>query len=271
MPSIASTQFVATAIQMVSGSNVAENLQVADNLINKAVRQQAQLVVLPECFGLMNLTNCQTPYSENIADGHIQQALSRIAQHHGIWLVGGTLPIKSHHTELVRNSTLLFAPDGSVACRYDKIHLFCLSKQAESYCEANTFEPGVKGVTFQTPLARLAFGICYDIRFPELFRQLLPFDILVIPAAFIAVTGKAHWEVLLRARAIENQCYLIAADQGGIHENGRVTHGYSMIIDPWGRILAKQATGQGCISATIDLDYLKDVRRKLPALKNRVF
>jgi nitrilase len=264
-------QFIASAIQMVSSPNLNENLLEATHLINCAVKQGTKLVVLPECFGLMNKTSCKTLYCETIGEGVLQSTLCNIAKHHQIWIVGGTLPLKANSPHLVRNSTLLFSPNGSIACRYDKIHLFSLSKQNEQYTESKSFEPGKKAVAFKTPLACLAFGICYDIRFPELFRNLLPFDILVIPAAFIETTGKAHWEVLLRARAIENQCYVIASAQGGFHKNGRITYGHSMIIDPWGHILAKLPKGQGVISQTIDLDHLTHIRQQLPALQNRSY
>lgn len=266
-----SNQFIASAIQMVSSPNLTENLLNAEHLIDQAVEQNAKLVVLPECFGLMNKTGQKILYCEAIGEGTLQIALCNIAKRHQIWIVGGTLPLKANNPHLVRNSTLLFAPDGSIACRYDKIHLFSLSKQNEQYAESKTFEAGKKAISYKTPLAHLAFGICYDIRFPELFRHLLPFDILVIPAAFIETTGKAHWEVLLRARAIENQCYVIASGQGGLHKNGRTTYGHSMIIDPWGHILAKQPKGQGVVSATIDLERLINIRQKLPALQNRAY
>jgi len=261
-------QFIASAIQMVSSPSLTENLLNAEHLIDQAVEQNAKLVVLPECFGLMNKVNPKTLYCEALGEGTLQIALCKIAKRHQIWIVGGTLPLKANNPHLVRNSTLLFSPDGSIVCQYDKIHLFSLSKQNEQYAESKTFEAGTKAVAYKTPLAHLAFGICYDIRFPELFRDLLPFDILVIPAAFVETTGKDHWEVLLRARAIENQCYLIASAQGGLHKNGRATYGHSMIIDPWGHILAKQPKGQGVVSATIDLERLINIRQKLPALQN---
>jgi nitrilase len=200
----------------------------------------------------------------------MQHALAQMAQVHQVWLVGGTVPLAAPEEDRVYNSTLVFSPQGECVVRYDKIHLFGFSGLGESYCESNTIRPGSLPVKHGTPFGEVAFGVCYDLRFPELFRSLLPSDLMILPAAFTATTGEAHWEPLLRARAIENQCYLIASAQGGEHENGRKTHGHSMIIDPWGRVLAELPKGEGVIVAELQPNVIQSVRSRLPALSHRV-
>lgn len=263
--------FSAAAVQMVSGSDWQQNLMRAGALVNEAATRGATLVALPEYFCLMGLQEQdKVALAEVPGDGPMQAALADMARRNQVWLVGGTVPLVSPDAGKVYNSCLVFDPEGRQAARYDKIHLFGFSGLGESYCEANTIAPGSAPVAVSTPLGRLALGVCYDLRFPELFRRLAPFDLLVLPAAFTALTGEAHWEVLLRARAIENQCFVLAPAQGGRHDNGRVTFGHSMIIDPWGRVLDRLPGGEGIVSATLDPKLLQSVRARLPALAHRV-
>ncbi|MBV8046547.1 MAG: carbon-nitrogen hydrolase family protein [Paludibacterium sp.] len=265
------TKYLAAAVQMVSGTDWRRNLRDAQALVAEAARRGASLVALPEYFCLMGeREDDKVALAEMPGQGELQQALADMARCHGIWLVGGTVPLASPEPGKVYNTTWLFDPTGVPAARYDKIHLFGFSGLGETYCESNTITPGGEAVCAHTELGDLALGICYDLRFPELFRALAPFNVLVLPAAFTATTGEAHWEVLLRARAIENQCYVIASAQGGRHQNGRATHGHSMIIDPWGRILAEQAEGEGVVLAEIDANLIQSVRSRLPALAHRV-
>ncbi|HJV07806.1 MAG TPA: carbon-nitrogen hydrolase family protein [Chromobacteriaceae bacterium] len=264
-------KFIAAAVQMVSGTQVSANLDKAAKLVAEAAQQGAKLVVLPEYFCLMGQHDQdKVACREEYGHGPIQQALAELARQHGIWLAGGTVPLTCPDEDRVFNTTLLYSPTGEVVARYDKIHLFGFSGLGETYCEANTIRPGTTPVKVATPLGEIAFSICYDLRFPELYRALAPFDLLLMPAAFTATTGEAHWEPLLRARAIENQCYAIASAQGGLHENGRKTHGQSMIIDPWGRILAQCDKGEGIALAEIDPNLTQSVRKRLPALAHRV-
>ncbi|MGM8063269.1 carbon-nitrogen hydrolase family protein [Vogesella indigofera] len=266
------TAFKVAAIQMVSTTQPQQNLDTAARLVAQAAADGAQLVVLPEYFCLMGREEGdKVRIREPFGDGPIQQQLAAMARNNKVWLVGGTLPLTCDADNKVLNSLLLFAPDGSVHSRYDKIHLFGFTGNGERYCESDSIVAGSQPLRAQTPLADIAFGICYDLRFPELFRQMAPFDLLVLPAAFTAQTGEAHWEVLLRARAIENQCYVLASAQGGSHENGRKTHGQSIIIDPWGRIVAQLDKGEGVVIAEIDPEIINSVRTRLPALSHRVF
>ncbi|BEV70760.1 carbon-nitrogen hydrolase family protein [Paludibacterium sp. THUN1379] len=265
------SKFLVAAVQMVSGTDWHRNLRDAERLVAEAAGRGASLVVLPEYFCLMGARDQdKVALAEVPGEGVLQQALADMARCHKIWLVGGTVPLASGEAGKVYNTSWVFDPAGMAAARYDKIHLFDFTGQGESYCESNTIRPGSLPVKCRTEFCELALGICYDLRFPELFRQLAPFDVLVLPAAFTAVTGQAHWEVLLRARAIENQCYVIASAQGGQHENGRATHGHSMIIDPWGRILAELPQGEGVVLAEIDANMIQSVRSRLPALAHRV-
>ena len=262
---------VVAVIQMVSGPRCQDNLAVARQRVAEAAAAGAELIVLPEYFGLMGLDEHEKVRNAELAgNGPMQAALASMAHEHGVWLLGGTVPLVSEVAGKVYNSACLFDPQGQCLIRYDKIHLFGFTGTGERYCESDTIAPGNTPVVVDTPLGRIALGICYDLRFPELFRQLAPFDLLLLPAAFTATTGQAHWEVLLRARAIENQCFVLASAQGGQHENGRLTHGHAMIIDPWGRILAQQATDEGVVLATLDYNLMQSVRTSLPALAHRV-
>ena len=259
------------AVQLVSTPRVAENLQRAGELIAEAAAQGANLVALPEYFPIMGMNDGEKTRVRE-ADGHgpIQDFLAATAEKHGLWLVGGSLPLVASDVGKVLNTCLVFNPQGQRVARYDKIHLFGFRKGAENYNESATIEAGRQPVAFDTPFARVGVSICYDMRFPELYRALGVNDLLVIPAAFTETTGRAHWEILLRARAIENQCYVLAAAQGGRHENGRETHGNSMLIDPWGEILDRKLKGPGVVIGELDHARIAEVRASLPALAHRV-
>lgn len=259
------------AVQMVSTPRVEENLGVAGMLVAEAVAQGAELVALPEYFPIMGMSEGdKVRVREDYGCGPIQDFLAETARRHRIWLVGGSLPLRHADPEKVYNSCLIYNPQGLCVERYDKIHLFGFQKGIERYDESATIASGNRTVNFATPFARVGVSICYDMRFPELYRALGINDLLVIPAAFTETTGRAHWEILLRARAIENQCYVLAIAQGGKHENGRETHGNSMLIDPWGEVLDRCAKGAGIASGLIDPARIAEVRASLPALKHRV-
>ena len=258
------------AVQMISGPRVADNLATASRLIDEAVTQGAQLVVLPEYFPIIGAVDADRVRArEDFGAGPIQSWLAETAQRHGIWIIAGSLPLTASRPDRMRNASLVFNPAGECVARYDKIHLFGFKKGEESYDEASFIEPGDQPVAVDTPFGKVALSICYDLRFPELYRALAPVDLILVPAAFTETTGKAHWEILLRARAIENQCYLLAVGQGGRHENGRMTHGNSMIIDPWGEILDQKLKGPGVVIADLDHQRLAEIRESLPALAHR--
>jgi len=263
------------AVQMISGPEVAPNLATAERLIAEAAAAGAKLVALPEYFPLIGAIDAdRLAAREADGAGPIQEFLAATAKRHGIWLVGGSIPLMADDPAKLRNSCLVFAADGRRVARYDKIHLFGFNKDEEAYDEAATIERGDRVVAFDCPLGphllRVGLAICYDLRFPELFRALGECDLLVLPAAFTETTGRAHWEILLRARAVENQCYVLAAAQGGRHPNGRMTHGNSMVIDPWGEVLARMDKGEGIVVAELDRQKLVDTRGSLPALKHRI-
>ncbi|MDH5540425.1 MAG: carbon-nitrogen hydrolase family protein, partial [Rhizobacter sp.] len=209
--------------------------------------------------------------AETPGDGPIQQMLSEAARRHGLWLIGGTLPLRSGDPQRVLNASCVFAPDGALAARYDKIHLFRYDNGRESYDEGRAIQAGGQAVACQAGEWRVGLSVCYDLRFPEHYRALMrpPCDLIAVPSAFTFTTGRAHWEVLLRARAIENQCYVIAAAQGGRHENGRRTFGHSMVIDPWGEVVARRDEGEGVVLAEIASAHIASVRTQLPALEHR--
>jgi nitrilase len=256
---------------MISGPDVAPNLATAGRLIAEAAASGAQLVALPEYFPLIGASDVdRLAARESEGSGPIQDFLAAAAREHGIWLVGGSIPLLAEDPAKLRNSSLVFDPQGKRIARYDKIHLFGFRKGSESYDEAATIERGNQVVAFDTPLGRVGLAICYDLRFPELFRAMGPLDLLVLPAAFTETTGRAHWEMLLRARAVENQCYLLASAQGGLHPTGRMTHGNSMIVDPWGEVLARIDKGEGVVVAELDPQRISDTRASLPALKHRI-
>ena len=258
------------AVQMLSGDDVAENLRASERLVAEAAGQGARLVLLPEYFGIFgSRTTAKVAAREADGDGPQQNALARMAREHGIWVIGGTVPIAIADPGRVRSAALVFAPDGRRIARYDKIHLFAFAQGTERYDEGKTIEPGSEPVAFEAPCGRVALSVCYDLRFPELYRSFDDLALIVVPSAFTAVTGAAHWHVLLKARAIENQCYVLAAAQGGTHANGRRTYGHSILIDPWGVVLAERAEGPGVVVGDVDPERIAQVRRELPALAHR--
>ncbi|MDH2917286.1 MAG: carbon-nitrogen hydrolase family protein [Gallionella sp.] len=262
--------FKVAAIQMASGPNVEGNLNEARRHIAKAVEQGAKLVVLPEFFAIMGMDEQdKLKVREQAGQGNIQQFLSETARQHKIWLVGGSIPLAANAPDKVRNSCLVYDETGAQVARYDKIHLFNLTLGNEQYNEAQTIEAGNQVVVVDSPFGRIGLAVCYDLRFPELFRAMKNVDIIVLPSAFTATTGKMHWEPLVRARAIENLSYFIAAAQGGYHVNGRETHGHSMIVDPWGRILDELQRGSGVVIADVNPSYQASLRKSLPALTHR--
>lgn len=257
-------------LQMQSGADVAANLARADELLGTAAAKGAMLAVLPENFAAMG-GSAKLAHAELPGAGPIQRALAGSAKRHGLWIVGGTLPLKAAQGR-VRAASLVFDADGVQVSRYDKIHLFDVDvPDGERHRESDTTEPGSELVVVDTPVGRLGLSVCYDLRFPELYRGLVAqaATLFAVPAAFTATTGAAHWEVLLRARAIEDQCYVLAAAQHGEHPGGRRTHGDSMIVDPWGVVLARQATGEGVVCADIDPAGLVGLRRSFPVLVHR--
>ncbi len=263
------------AIQMVSQASVERNLAQAGQLLEQAAAQGAELAVLPEYFCLMGLQDAdKLRVQEQFGSGPIQDFLSQSALKLGLWIVGGTLPLATAEAARARNSSLVFDPDGQCVARYDKIHLFKFDSGQERYDESCVLEPGAQAVTFDLPSSdgnsyRIGMSICYDLRFPELYRNLKA-DILLVPSAFTFTTGQAHWEILLRARAVENLAYVLAAAQGGVHDNNRRTWGHSMIVEPWGQILAEQAQGSGVVMADAMKETLRSARTRLPALSHAV-
>ncbi|HEY8024216.1 MAG TPA: carbon-nitrogen hydrolase family protein [Burkholderiaceae bacterium] len=264
---------VVAAVQMVSTPVPQENFAVMQRLVAQAAQQGAQIVLLPEYWPIMGMhENDKLGYAESgeaAASGPIQDWMAHQARENKVWLIGGTLPLKADDAGKVLNTTLVFDPAGQRVARYDKIHLFSFTKGDESYDEARTIVPGRQIGTFDGPCGRVGLSVCYDLRFPELYRAMGDCTLIVVPAAFTYTTGKAHWETLLRARAIENQCYVLAAAQGGKHPNGRRTWGHSMLINPWGEVEAQLDEGEGIVLGTIDPARLHSVRESLPALRHR--
>jgi len=257
-------------VQLASGPNVKGNLNEAGRLIEMAVAQGAKLVALPEYFAIMGMRDDDKVRArEKPGDGPIQEFLSTTARRLGVWIVGGSVPLESSSAHKVRNSSLVYDDRGKLAARYDKIHLFGFSMGQERYEEERTIEPGKDVVTVDTPFARLGLSICYDLRFPELYRAMKPVDIILVPSAFTETTGKAHWETLIRARAIENLAYVLAPAQGGYNLSGRETHGDSMIVDPWGVVLDRLPRGSGVVVAAVNLQHLRNLRQSLPSLTHR--
>jgi nitrilase len=257
-------------IQMASGPQVSANLSEAERLIAIAAEQGARLIALPEYFAIMGLKDTdKVKVREKEGSGQIQRFLAKMAKKHQVWLIGGSVPIETDNPKKVRNSCLVFDPTGKLAARYDKIHLFNLDLGNEHYHEDDTIEAGDTVIVLDTPLGRIGLSICYDLRFPELYRAMGEVDLIVVPSAFTDTTGKAHWETLVRARAIENLCYVLAPAQGGYHLSGRETHGNSMIVDPWGVVLDRLPRGSGVVIAGINPAYQASLRKSLPALKHR--
>jgi deaminated glutathione amidase len=264
------------ALQMVSTPDLARNLDAARRLVAQAAADGARLVVLPEYFCLLGQgERDKLAVAERPGEGPIQRMLSAAAREHALWLVGGTLPMRTDgDAGRVRNACCVYSPQGTLAARYDKMHLFGFDDGSEQHDESRVLEAGsdVVALDLEPERLRLGLSICYDLRFPELYRRLgaaAPCDLFAVPAAFTHTTGQAHWELLLRARAVENQAYVIAAAQGGLHENGRRTWGHSMIVDPWGVVLACLPGGEGVVTANLEPSRIAEVRRRLPALAHR--
>lgn len=259
------------AIQMVSTTQPNDNIATMRRLVQQAAEQGADWVLLPEYWSIMGQHDTdKLAYAEPFGAGILQTALSETAAACHVTLFGGTIPLQCDEANKVLNTLLIYDKHGNCQHRYDKIHLFGYSGLGERYAEADTIQAGKHVPQCQIDGWGVAQGICYDLRFPELFRAQTPFDVLLLPAAFTYTTGKAHWELLLRARAVENQCYIIASGQGGTHDNGRRTFGHSMIIDPWGDILAILPEGEGIVMAQLDPTRLNSVRSRLPALQHRI-
>ncbi len=258
------------AIQMASGPNVAANLAEAKQLIEAAVEVGAKLVALPENFAIMGLKETdKVNVREAPGKGPIQKFLAAQAKKHDIWLVGGSVPMECENAKKVYNSCLVYDNKGKQVARYDKIHLFGLDLGNEHYREETTIKSGDTVVVVESPFGRIGLSICYDLRFPELYRAMGDIDIILVPSAFTATTGKAHFETLIRARAIENMAYVLAPAQGGYHMSGRETHGDSMIVDPWGNVLDRLPRGSGVAVAGVNRAYQDSLRKSLPALKHR--
>ncbi len=268
---MAEGRFKIAAVQMVSEPEVQANLAAAGELIAQAAGEGARLVALPEYFCLLGRRDRdKVEVREEYGHGPIQDFLAAAAANNKVWLVGGSAPLACADPDKVRNTCLVFDDSGRRVARYDKIHLFGFDLGTERFQESRSIEPGSEVVTLATPFGRLGLSICYDLRFPEMYRKMGTVDLILVPSSFTATTGKAHWEILLRARAVENQAYVLAPAQGGHHQNGRDTWGHSMIIDPWGKVLADLPSGPGVVTAEIDHAEIERVRRSLPALTHRV-
>ena len=258
------------AIQMVSAPDVAFNLASAERLVAQAAEGGAQIAALPEFFCVLGGHDTdKVKVRERDGSGPVQDFLADTARRNKIWLVGGTVPLECGDPGRVRNASLVFDDSGKRVARYDKIHLFSYQGAKERFDEATTIEPGDEPLAVASPFGRLGLSVCYDLRFPELYRRFADVDCWFVPSAFTATTGAAHWETLLRARAIENLCYVVAPAQGGRHANGRRTHGHTLIVDPWGVVLAERVEGEGVVLADMDARRLAEVRQSLPALQNR--
>ena len=258
------------AVQMNSGDDWRANLARAEQQVEAAAEAGARLVALPEFFPLLGRQRSdRLALAEEEGQGPLQAALAALAARTGIWLVAGSLPLKSRVKDKTTNSCLVYGPDGRQVARYDKIHLFGFQQGEEQYNESESFVAGSQPVSLDTPFGRVGLGICYDLRFPELFRALGEIDLLVLPAAFTVPTGQAHWELLLRARAVENQCYVLAPAQVGQHADGRKTWGHTLLVDPWGEVLSCLPEGEGWILGEMKMQRLQEVRGQLPALQHR--
>ena len=255
---------------MVSAPEVEVNLRAAEALLCDAASRGAQLAALPEFFPIMGRKETdKVEVREAFGAGPIQEFLAAAARKLRMWIIGGSVPLVASTAEKVRNACLVFDSEGKLAARYDKIHLFGYDNGRERYVESRTIEPGDRVVTVGSPFGRIGLSVCYDLRFPELYRSMGAVDVITVPSAFTATTGKAHWEMLIRARAVENLCYVLAPAQGGRHANGRETHGHTMIVDPWGEVVARVTTGPGVAIADVDHARIAAVRASLPALEHR--
>lgn len=260
-------------VQMVSSAKIADNLQLAEQYLIQAKEKEAELVVLPENFAFMGMNEeDKLLIAENYGQGPIQQKMSELAKDLGLWLIAGTLPLKGKGSK-VRASCIVYDDKGLTVARYDKIHLFDVRvSEQEKHQESLTIEAGTDIALVDTPVGKIGLTVCYDLRFPELYQHLVQrgAQLFSVPSAFTAITGAAHWDVLIRARAIENLCYVLAPNQGGFHENGRHTYGHSMVVEPWGKVLAQKEEGQGLIFADIDLQRLLQLRRQFPCVEHHV-
>ena len=269
---MSSTQsmFRVAAVQMASGPHVAANLQEAGRLIELAAATGARIVALPEYFAIMGMKDTdKVAARERDGQGPIQDFLAAQAKRHRIWIVGGSVPIESSRPDKVRNACVVYNQEGERVARYDKIHLFGFEMGTERYSEERTIEPGDRVCVVESPWGKLGISVCYDLRFPELYRAMGDVDLIFVPSAFTETTGKAHWDTLVRARAIENLAYVVAPAQGGYHVNGRETHGHTMIVDPWGVVLDRLARGSGVVVAGVNPTYQAKIRRSLPALSHK--
>ena len=269
---LSSTQsmFRVAAIQMASGPNVGANLQEAGRLIELAAATGARIIALPEYFAIMGMKDTDKVQArERDGRGPVQDFLSATARRHKVWIVGGSVPLESNVEGKVRNACLVYNQLGERVARYDKIHLFGFEMGNEKYTEERTIEPGSQVCVLDSPYGRLGISVCYDLRFPELYRAMGEVDLIFVPSAFTETTGKAHWDTLVRARAIENLAYVVAPAQGGYHVNGRETHGHTMIVDPWGVVLDRLPRGSGVVIAGVNPTYQQKIRRSLPALAHK--
>ncbi|KAF0692541.1 Aste57867_16353 [Aphanomyces stellatus] len=270
-------KFTVAAVQLVSRATLPPNIDTVKRLVGEAAAKGASVVLLPEYWGLIGHDEKdKVAVRESFQDYSkpMQQCMQTLAKQHAIWLIGGSVPLENPaDTTKVYNSTLVYNPTGDVVHRYDKVHLFGYKpgENQMTFDEARTNFRGdpAQVPVVELPLGRVGLSVCYDLRFPEFYRAMGPCSLIVVPSAFTHTTGKAHWEILLRARAIENQCYILAAAQGGVHENGRQTWGQSILIDPWGNIVSELREGEGVVVGEIDVDFLHKVRDQLPALTHR--
>lgn len=263
----------AAAIQMASGPNVSANLIEAERLLAAAAEQGAALAVLPENFAMLGQSDAdRVAHGETPGDGPLQEWLAGQARRHGLWIVGGTIPLAAD-ADRISGACLVYDETGAVRGRFDKMHLFdvTLPDGKETYRESASTRPGEDLLVLDSPVGRLGVAVCYDLRFPEMFRKMsaMGAEVFAVPSAFTAQTGRSHWELLLRARAVENLCYVVAGAQGGFHVSGRETWGHSMIVDPWGTVLAEQEQGAGSVSAEISLERLRSLRQRFPVLTHR--
>jgi len=269
---MSSTQsmFRVAAVQMASGPHVTANLQEAQRLIELAAATGARIIALPEYFAIMGMKDTdKVAVREHDGTGPIQDFLAAQAKKHKVWIVGGSIPLESDQPDKVRNTCLVYNQAGERVARYDKIHLFGFEMGNERYTEERTIEPGKSVCVVDSPYGRLGISVCYDLRFPELYRAMGEVDLILVPSAFTETTGKAHWDTLIRARAIENLAYVIAPAQGGYHVNGRETHGHTMIVDPWGVVLDRLPRGSGVVVAGVNPTYQAKIRKSLPALTHK--
>lgn len=270
--SVANAQVV--ALQMVSCPEANTNLDTIDRLLAQLEVNAPTLVVLPECFACFGAPDkFQLEVAESLGDGPIQARLAQMAKHYGVWIVAGTMPIKTANPDKFAAACLLFNDRGEQLARYDKIHLFDVqvADNTGSYLESRYTQAGDSVVAIDTPFGRLGLAVCYDVRFPGLFQAMEQIDLLALPAAFTAATGAAHWHGLLQARSIEKQCYVVAANQGGVHNNGRETYGHSLIYSPWGELLGQHEQGPGLVTGMLDLQKIAAIRTKMPISQQNRF